>query len=380
MMMSNFGFPQIWIQRIMQCIKTVSYSFLQEGKIFGDMHPERGVRQGDPISPYLYILYAEGLTGIIRHYEESGWIHGCKVARDAPSISHLLFADDCYFFLKATQGEASNMCDILKKYDMLLGQMVNYAKSDIVFSLNTTVSVRRNICESLGVQEKEKPGKYLGMPMYIGKSKKEAFGFLSDRVQSKIHAWCNKDLSKAGKITLLKTSAQTTPTFLMSLFLIPDTICEEIEKKMNAFLWGGGINNKGVKCISWKRMCMPKEYGGLGLKELRKFNIAILAKQGWRLLIEANPLVSAVMKARYYPDRNVLNAKLGANPSYVWRGIVQGLEALRAGVRRKIGNGMETMVWDDPWIPDRGNGLVSPVEQDQRLNVKVSSLFLEEEK
>lgn len=229
--MNEFGFPHIWIQRVMQCIKTVSYSFLQEGNIFGEVHPQRGIRQGDPISPYLYIMCVEGLTGIIRNYEEKGWIHGCKVTRNAPSISHLLFADDCYFFFKSTQEEANNMRGILNKYAMLSGQMVNYGKSDIVFSPNTGRTERDSICESLGVNEKGKPGKYLGMPMYVGRSKREVFGFLSDRVQKKIQSWCNKELSKAGKITLIKSSAQTTPTFMMSLFIIPDSICDEIEKK-----------------------------------------------------------------------------------------------------------------------------------------------------
>lgn len=97
-MLNKLGFPQVWIQRVMQCVKSVSYSFLRDGKIFGDVHPQRGIRQGDPISPYLYILCAEGLTGLMRIYEDSGLIHGCKVARGAPGISHMLFADDCYVF------------------------------------------------------------------------------------------------------------------------------------------------------------------------------------------------------------------------------------------------------------------------------------------
>lgn len=78
----------------MQCVKKVSYTFLRDGKVFGDVHPQRGIRQGDHISPYLYILYAEGLTGIIRKYVESGLIHSCKVARGAPRISHFLFVND----------------------------------------------------------------------------------------------------------------------------------------------------------------------------------------------------------------------------------------------------------------------------------------------
>lgn len=88
----------------MACVSTVSYSFLQNGNVFGKVLPQRGIRQGDPISPYLYILCAEGLAGMLNRFEEANLIHGCKVARGAPSISHLLFADDCYFFFKATQG------------------------------------------------------------------------------------------------------------------------------------------------------------------------------------------------------------------------------------------------------------------------------------
>ena len=327
-MLIMLGFPQVWIQRVMQCVKSVSYSFLRDGKIFGDVRPQRGIRQGDPISPYLYILCAEGLTGLMRIYEDSGLIHGCKVARGAPGISHLLFADDCYFFFRATHTEGKCIRDILTKYELLSGQLVNYGKSDIVFSPNTSVVDRGKVCDCLGVKEVSKPGKYLGMPMCVGKGKKDVFGFISDRVQHKLQAWCNKELSKAGKLTLLKSSAQTMPTFWMSLFLIPDSICDEIEKKMNAFFWSGGSTGKGVKWCAWKRLCMPKDFGGLGLKELTKFNRAMLAKQGWRLLIEANPLVSAIMKARYYPGTSVLNAELGSNPSYVWRGIFQALEAV----------------------------------------------------
>lgn len=71
--------------------------------MFGEVIPQHGVRQGDPIFPYLYILFAEGLSGMIRVYEDCGLLHGCKIANNAPPISHLLFADDCYFFLKATK-------------------------------------------------------------------------------------------------------------------------------------------------------------------------------------------------------------------------------------------------------------------------------------
>lgn len=113
-MHQKFDFPQIWIDRIMKYIKTVSYIFLHNGKFFGNVIPQRGVRQGDLISPYLYIMCAEGLSGILRRYEEDGLIQDCKIARGAPSVSHLLFADDSYFFFRASQVEANIMKDILQ--------------------------------------------------------------------------------------------------------------------------------------------------------------------------------------------------------------------------------------------------------------------------
>lgn len=146
--------------------------------------------------------------------------------------------------------------------------------------------------------------------MYICRSKKKVFGFISDKIQSKLQSWSNKELSKAGKLTLIGTAAQATPNFWMSLFMIPDSICDEVERKMNAFLWGNTAG-RGVKWITWKKMCVPKDFGGLGLKELKKFNMEMLAKQSWRLLTRANPLVSEVMKARYYPQTELIDAGLG---------------------------------------------------------------------
>lgn len=99
---SRNNFSQLWIDRVMQCIKTVSYSFLRDGKVFGNVIPQRAVRQGDPISPYIYILCAEILSGMLKRYEVSGLVHGCKIVRSAPLVSHLLFAENAYFSFEAS--------------------------------------------------------------------------------------------------------------------------------------------------------------------------------------------------------------------------------------------------------------------------------------
>lgn len=152
-MLERFKFPVTWIERVMKCVKTVSYSFIRNGEVFGEVVPHRGVRQGDPISPYLYILCAEGLSGMIRKHEECGLLHGCRIAKNAPSISHLLFADDCYFFLRATKAEARTLINLLQRYEALSGQVINYNKSEIIFSPNTAEADRVEVCSSLAVQQ-----------------------------------------------------------------------------------------------------------------------------------------------------------------------------------------------------------------------------------
>lgn len=170
----------------MRCVQRVSYSFVHDGTEFGNIQPKRGIRQGDPISPYLYILCAEGLSSIIRRHEDVSLVHGCSIARGAPPISHLLFADNCYVFFKATIQEARSMKSILEGYERLSGQAINLMKSTMTFSPNTEDTCRLQICNTLQVQESALPWNYLGLPMYIGRCKNNAFKFLIERVSQKL--------------------------------------------------------------------------------------------------------------------------------------------------------------------------------------------------
>lgn len=137
-MLNKFGFNKMWIERVMTC------------------------------------------------YEETWLIHGCKVARGAPTISHLLFADDCYLFFRASEMETDNIKRILNRYERMLGQAINHNKSSVLFSPNTNAENRSLVCEKLEVNATNTPGKYLGMPMHLGKNKTAVFGFLNDRVRQKL--------------------------------------------------------------------------------------------------------------------------------------------------------------------------------------------------
>lgn len=135
--MHKLGFSSKWIDWVALFMEMVKYKFLVSGKEIGPIIPKRGLRQGDPISPYLFLMCAEGLSAIIKRKVISGEIHGCKIAQRAPIISHLFFVNDCYLFFRATIEEARIIKDCLTAYERATGQQVNFQKSNIHFSRNT---------------------------------------------------------------------------------------------------------------------------------------------------------------------------------------------------------------------------------------------------
>ncbi|XP_019171032.1 PREDICTED: uncharacterized protein LOC109166588 [Ipomoea nil] len=178
---------------------------------------------------------------ILANLKESSLV----VARGAPPISHLFFADDSLLFIKANQYEAAEIKNCLARYEALSGQMVNYHKSSICYSKNTGSGDREMVAQILGVVQAPNFGKYLGLSAFIGRNKKAAFAYIEDKIRQRIDSWNKKLLTQAGKDILLKSVAQ----------------------------------DRGIHWKAWDRLCIPKKYGGLGFKDLKAFNLAMLGKQ-----------------------------------------------------------------------------------------------------
>ncbi|KAM6586543.1 hypothetical protein CsatA_009148 [Cannabis sativa] len=359
-MLLKMGFTPRWIGLIMSCVSSANYKVIHGCHEMGPINPTRGIRQGDPLSPYLFILCAEGLSSLLRKYEHHGYIHGCKVANGAPRVSHMLFADDSYLYCKATLEESRCIQELLRKFELASGQQVNLAKSSIFFSGNTTPSVRSQVCTFLNVSEAAEGSFYLGLPSTISRNKTIVLGFLKDKVRKRIQGWEGKFLSRAGKEILVKTVLQSLPTYAMSVFLLPLEISREIERMMTKFWWQTSKNSqKGIHWMAWDKLSKNKKGGGLGFRDLRDFNLAMLGKQGWRLMSRPDSLASKVFKARYYNDGSFLTAQLGSNPSFVWRSILEAQDLVRRGIRWCVGNGQSISVLGEPWLPDANNPLVT---------------------
>ena len=149
------------------------------------------------------------------------WIHGVSICRRAPSISHLLFADDSLLFCQASIEEVKVVKEMLQLYATASEQCINLEKSSIYFSSNMGADHKEWITNCLGVKEVDKFETYLGLPTLIGRSKYQAFSFLKDRVWKKLQGWKGTMLSRAGKKVLIKAVAQSIPTYTMSVFQLP---------------------------------------------------------------------------------------------------------------------------------------------------------------
>ncbi|KAK6131980.1 hypothetical protein DH2020_034287 [Rehmannia glutinosa] len=138
----------------------------------------------------------------------------------------------------------------------------------------------------------------------------------------------------------------------MSCFVLPAGVCKQICMLFSNFWWGTGEEGKSkIHWRDWKKLTVPKKEGGLGFHDLTLFNEALIVKQLWRILSNPNLLVSKVLKAKYFPNGNLIDAKIGSNASWLWRSWLGFKETLKKGLRYEIGDGRTIKIWEDPWIP-----------------------------
>nr|XP_027120381.1 uncharacterized protein LOC113737334 [Coffea arabica] len=317
--MMQMGFCPTFVRWIMTCVSTVAYSFNLNGQKVGRVKPSRGIRQGDPLSPYLFIICTEGLSNLIKKAVDNKHLTGIKICRDSPMVSHLFFADDSLLCCKASKKEAQKLKEVLRIYGQASGQVVNFDKSAMFLSRNSPKRIRGEVSKVLDNMKEANSGKYLGLPMTIGRDKNQVFGFLMNNIISKLQSWKQKLLSQGGKEVLIKAVIMAMPTYIMSCFKLPKGLCKAVSAKIARFWWGGGEQENKVHWVRWSKLSEVKGKGGMGFRDLEASNLAMLAKQIWRIVINPNLLVSKVLKARYMKEEDWLGQQPPNNASWCWK-------------------------------------------------------------
>ena len=222
----------------MRCVTSTTYSFKINSKPQRRVIPNRGIRQGDPLSPYLFLLCAKGLSALIKKTVDCGQMGGVAVCRNGPKLSHLFFANDSLIFCRASLEECNALQRVLQVYKGASCQQLNQAKTSLFFSSNTRRQIQEEIKLRFGAQVIKQQEKYLGLPSLVDRNKRNTFNDIKEKLKKSLAGWKKKLLSKAEKEVLIKAMAQAIPTYTMSCFKVPDSLYEELIGMIRNFWWG----------------------------------------------------------------------------------------------------------------------------------------------
>eukprot|EP00253_Pinus_taeda_P014363 PITA_14363 len=275
LLLTHLGFSYSFISWIMGCISNVSFAVLINGAASPFFKSQRGLRQGCPLSPLLFLLVAEGLSRLIHKARRTNKIKGIEVAINL-YITHLLFVDDILIFSNGSHEELKEYKNIIDLFMKATGMQLNYGKSQVC-----------------------------------------------------VAGW----LSRAGRLTLLKSVLMAIPVYWAALTWIPKGIMEKIRRLCYRFLWSGSNEKSVLPWVAWDKIARPKDWGRWGVKRLPEFSLSLAAKSGWRLITMEN----------------------------LWtRATIEGFSVIEQGLAWKVGDGKNVQIGRDPWVGCNESFSLSP--------------------
>ena len=316
--------------------------------------PSGGIRQGDPLSPYIFILCMEYLSlKIFEACNANKW-KPIRASRSGPAFSHLFFADDLLICAEASTSCCLTISRVLEEFCSVSGQKVNLSKSKAFFSPNVSPESRSSLCDILRVSSTPDLGRYLGFPLKSnGRTSRES-NFIVEKVQVKLSSWKVKLLSPTGRMVLIQSVTSAIPAYYMQTTALPSSVCNKLDRLNRNFLWGSSEVKRKMYMVGWEKVCRAKSLGGLGLYACKPRNVTLLAKLNWRLLEEKDALWAQTILAKYSPNGVMeVNQRLNKSGSNTWRGIKKGNAVFRKGIRWVVNNGQGVSFWHDKWVGDK---------------------------
>ncbi|KAJ0621814.1 putative RNA-directed DNA polymerase [Helianthus annuus] len=356
-MLDQRGFPPVWCKWVSGILKSARSSVLVNGSPTFEFHYEKGIRQGDPLSPFLFLFIMEALSCMICEASSVGEFKGVRLGGDLV-LSHLFYADDALVMGEWSEWNIKIIARILRVFHLCSGLKININKSSLI-GVGVTQEEVVDMAAVLGCQVGEYPFTYLGITVGANMNRIVNWRPIYDTLESRLASWKARNLSIGGRVVLLKSVLESLPVYFMSLFKAPCGVINGLEAIMRRFLWAGASNSKKIPWVAWDRVSSPKAEGGLGISKLKDVNDALLAKWIWRYRVEEDNLWKRVIDSCHNGNRGWSFLPSKKNLSGCWNAIVRteknrkiGGKSISDFIKGIVGNGTDIRFWLDPWLMD----------------------------
>ncbi|GKV09841.1 hypothetical protein SLEP1_g21281 [Rubroshorea leprosula] len=329
-MMDSMGFGDKWRKWIRECLSTARISVLINGSPTKEFSVSKGLRQDDPLSPFLFLLVGEGLCGLVKKAEGEGLLRGVEIGRGGVVLSLLQFADDTVFIGTADAENVRVVKAILFWFELISGLKIDFSKSHL-YGFNISEGWLQGAADMLHCGVGKVPFIYLGLPVGGNPGRKRCWKSIIERFHQKLATWKSPLLSFGGRITLINS---------------------------RNFFWGGVSLAKKIPWVSWECMCAEKGKGGLGVVDLERKNGALLGKWWFRLGDGLDSLWKRMIWGKYYGgrrERDVTSVEC-LNMSRIWKDIVclgsrsERFTKMKEGVLKDMGGWCgDNWVWECRW-------------------------------
>ncbi|XP_071699246.1 uncharacterized protein [Rutidosis leptorrhynchoides] len=351
-MLGQLGFGVKWRSWIKACLSSARTSILVNGSPTSEFSITSGLRQGDPLSPFLFIIVMEGLHLTMKSAVSNNLIKGVTIGN--LNISHFLFADDVAIVSEWNSQDLDNILMVLEYFHLVSGMRINLQKSKL-YGIGVEMDQVDLMASRCGCEAGNTPFKFLGLLIGSNPNRRAHWQHLTDKFDSKLSLWAANLLSIGGRYTLIKSVLGSLGIYYLSLFRAPISIIKSLEKKRARFFWGGCKEKRKMAWIKWEQTIASLENGGLGIGSILSFNLSLLLKWKWRLVRCTSSLWARTLVAIHGIKAGFGNR--GCKTSGVWSNIVASIKSLHDSgnipedtLHLKLGNGRNTKFWKDKWL------------------------------
>lgn len=282
--------PESLIRWIEACVCSAIFSLGFNGSSYGYFRGSRGLRQGDPLSPYLFVLAMNCLSNSLNKAAKEGkFNYHSKCKRT--ELTHLSFADDLLIFSDGSPRSVNNILEVLRDFEARSGLGISMEKTSL-YAAGLKPHELAQLTAATGLSLGVLPVRYLGVPLCTKKLTMLHCAPLLLSIKSKLHSWTVKSLSLAGRLQLLSMVIAGITNFWSCAFILPKACLDEIDSICSKFLWKGKTDGPTAAKVSWEKVTTPREEGGLGLRKVGLWNIASVLKLIWILFFKPHSIWS----------------------------------------------------------------------------------------